>query len=221
MEWKLLAGVPAGEVRELVAISRRRSFAKGEVVFHRGDPADSLHLVVKGSFAVRIMTALGDTVTVGVRGPGDAFGEMALANPEARRAATVTALVPAETMAVYYGEFERLRARHPAIDQVLIALLAGEVRRMNELLLDALYLPAERRVLRRLVELADSFVNADGVIALTQEELAQVAGTSRAQVNRILRAQEKRGTIALRRGETVILDRDALQRQSGRPSSAV
>jgi CRP/FNR family transcriptional regulator, cyclic AMP receptor protein len=215
VEWKLLADVPATDVRELLAISRRRSFAKGEVVFHRGDPADSLHLVVKGSFAVRIMTPLGDTATVGVRGPGDSFGEMALASPDARRAGTVAALKPAETMAVYYGEFERLRARHPAVNQVLVALLAVEVRRMNELLLDALYLPAERRVLRRLVELADSYADADRVIALTQEELAQIAGTSRAQVNRVLRAQEKRGTIALRRGRTVILDRDALERQTG------
>ena len=215
MEWKLLAAVPAEDVRELLVISRRRSFAKGEVVFHRGDPADSLHLVVKGSFAVRIMTPLGDTVTVGVRGRGDSFGEMALASPESRRAATVTALKPAETMAVYYGEFERLRARHPAVNQVLVALLGVELSRMNELLLDALYLPAERRVLRRLVELADSFADAAGVIALTQEELAQIAGTSRALVNRVLRAQEKRGTIALRRGETVILDRDALRRQTG------
>lgn len=217
MEWKLLAAVPAPDVRELLAISRRRRFTKGEVVFHRGDPADSLHLVVKGSFAVRIMAPLGDTVTVGVRGPGDSFGEMALASPEARRAATVTALKPAETMAVYYGEFERLRARHPAVNQVLVALLGAELNRMNELLLDALYLPAERRVLRRLVELAASYADADGVIALTQEELAQIAGTSRALVNRVLRAQEKRGTIALRRGETVILDRDALERQTGSP----
>jgi CRP-like cAMP-binding protein len=207
-------------VRELLAISRRRTFAKGEVVFHRGDPADSLQLVVKGSFAVRIMTPLGDTATVGVCGPGESFGEMALASPEARRAATVTALEPSETMAVYYGEFERLRKRHPEVTQVLVAVLAVEVRRMNELLLDALYLPAERRVLRRLVELADSYADADGVIALTQEELAQIAGTSRAQVNRVLRAQEKRGTIELRRGKTVILDRDALERQTGIRSSS-
>ena len=54
MEWKLLAAVPAPDVRGS-SISRRRRFTKGEVVFHRGDPADSLHLVVKGSFAVRIM----------------------------------------------------------------------------------------------------------------------------------------------------------------------
>lgn len=210
MEFRLLSDVPPEDVRALLAISRRRSFAKGEVVFHRDDPGDSLHLVVKGSFAVRIMTPLGDTVTVAVRGPGDNFGEMALADPDSRRSATVAALQPSVTMAIYYGAFDRLRAQHPQIDRVLTAFLVREIRRQNELLLDALYVPAERRVLLRLAELADVYADDDGVIALTQEELGQIAGATRATVNRVLRKQEERGTIALRRGETRIIDRESL-----------
>src|SRR4051794_22741706 len=216
MEFRLLASLPPENTRELLAISRRRTFQKGEVVFHRDDPGDSLHLIVKGSFAVRIATPLGDTVTVAVRGPGDNFGEMALADPDHRRSATVAALQPAETMAVYYGEFERLRKRHPGVDQVLIAFLTREIRRQNALLLDALYVPAERRVLRRLAELADVYADDGGVIALTQEELSQIAGTSRATVNRVLREQEKRGTLALTRGKVVIVDREGLERPSRR-----
>ena len=210
MQWRLLEDVPTEEVRQLVAISRRRSFQRGEVVFHRGDPGDSLHLVVKGRFAVRIMTPVGDSVTIGVRGPGENFGEMALVDPQAHRSATVQALEPAETQAVYYPEFERLRARHPQISQVLIAFLAGALRRQNELLLEALYVPAERRLLRRLAELASTYADAQGVIALTQEELAQMAGTSRATVNRVLREEERRGTLELRRGRTVVVDGEAL-----------
>jgi CRP/FNR family transcriptional regulator, cyclic AMP receptor protein len=214
VEFRLLSDVPPEDVRALLAISRRRSFAKGEVVFHRDDPGDSLHLIVKGSFAVRIMTPLGDTVTLAVRGRGDNFGEMALADPDSRRSATVAALQQSETMAVYYGEFERLRSRHPQIDRVLTAFLVGEIRRQNELLLDALYIPAERRVLRRLAELAGMYADADGVIALTQEELGQIAGASRSTVNRVLRELEVRGTIALRRGKTAIVDRDSLRRRA-------
>ena len=213
MDFRLLSDVPPEDVRALLAISRRRSFAKGEVVFHRDDPGDSLHLIVKGSFAVRVMTPLGDTVTVAVRGRGDNFGEMALADPDSRRSATVAALQQSETMAVYYGEFERLRSRHPQIDRVLTAFLVGEIRRQNELLLDALYIPAERRVLRRLAELAGMYADADGVIALTQEELGQIAGASRSTVNRVLRELEERGTIALTRGKTAIVDRDSLRRR--------
>jgi hypothetical protein len=55
MRWRLVAGVPEEEVRRLLSIARRRRFSRNEVVFHRDDPADSLHLVEKGRFAIRIM----------------------------------------------------------------------------------------------------------------------------------------------------------------------
>ncbi|HEY7795328.1 MAG TPA: Crp/Fnr family transcriptional regulator [Gaiellaceae bacterium] len=213
MRWSLLDGLPEEDVRALLAIARRRVFRRGEVVFHRDDPADSLHLVQKGRFAVRIMTPLGETATVAVRGPGDSFGEMAVVDESARRAATVAALEDAETFAVYQGEFHRLRARHPQIDRLLIGFLTAEVRRLDELLLEALYVPVERRVLRRLVELAGTYAGRDGEIPLTQEQLAELAGTSRATVNKVLRDEQRRGTVELRRGRTIVVQPDELARR--------
>lgn len=186
-------------------------------MFHRDDPGDSLHLIVSGRFAVRVMTPLGDMVWIAVRGPGDNFGEMALVEDGARRSATVSALEEAETFAVRKPEFDGLRERYPGIDRLLIAFLAGEVRMLDERLLEALYLPADRRLLRRLVELSRLYRQADGsaVIPLTQEELAEFAGAARATVNRVLREQQARGTLELQRGKTRILDPDALERRVG------
>ena len=48
VEWTLLEGLPSEDVRRLLAIAWRRTFRKGEVVFHRDDLAESLHLIVKG-----------------------------------------------------------------------------------------------------------------------------------------------------------------------------
>lgn len=213
MRWKLTADVPGEDVRLLLSVARRRRFDRHEVVFHRDDPADSLHLIAKGRFAVRIMTPLGETVTVAVRGPGETFGEMALVTEGHRRAATVAALEEAETFAVYQTDFQRLRKQHPAVNEVLIAFLAEEVRRQNERLLEALYVPVERRVLRRLAELHEIYSERDGEIPLTQEVLAELAGTSRATVNQVLRSEQERGTIELRRGKTIVLDAEALARR--------
>jgi CRP-like cAMP-binding protein len=215
VRWKLVSSVPDEYVRQLLSIARRRHFSRNEVVFHRDDPADSLHLITKGRFAVRIMTPLGETVTIGVRGPGDSFGEMALVADDGRRAATVTALEAAETFAVYVADFQRLRKEHPSVNEVLIGFLAGEVRRQNELLLEALYVPVERRVLRRLAELAELYADSSGVIPLTQEQLAELGGTSRATVNRVLREEQERGTLELARGRTVVLKADDLARRGG------
>jgi len=216
MQWRLLAGVPDEEIRRLLTVARRRQFARDEVVFHRDDPGDSLHLIVKGRFAIRIMTPLGDTAMIGVRGAGDHFGEMALLAEGHGRAATIAALEEAETYAVTHSEFEALRRRHPGVDDVLMRLLAGEVRRLDERLLEALYLPAEKSLRRRLCELAELYGgdNGDAEIPLTQEKLAELAGTSRATVNRVLRVEEKRGTLELRRRRTVIRDLEALARRA-------
>src|SRR5437868_12006755 len=109
MEWPIFAGLPQEDVQAVLGVARKRTFSKGEIVFHRGDPGDSLHLVVSGRFAVRVMTPVGDVATVRIRGPGESFGEMALVHPTAHRSATVGALEPAETRALAYSEFERDR----------------------------------------------------------------------------------------------------------------
>jgi CRP-like cAMP-binding protein len=216
MEWLLLEGVSAEEVRELLAVARRRRFRRGEVVFHREDPADSMHLISKGRFAVRNTTPLGDSVMVAVRGPGESFGEMALVDAGSRRTATVEALEEAETFCVYHVDFTRLRNHYASIDEVLLSFLVHEVRMLNERLVEAFYLPAERRVLRRLSELAGLYGSGEGAVdvPLTQTDLASLAGTSRSTVNKVLRDEELRGTLELHRGRTRVLEPEELARRA-------
>jgi CRP/FNR family transcriptional regulator, cyclic AMP receptor protein len=214
MEWPLLAGIPDEDVRRLLAIARRRTFAKGEVVFHRDDPADSLHLVVRGRFGARVLTPLGDTVLVDVLGPGQSFGELALLGDEARRSATVEALEAGETRSVLRDEFTSLQRAHPGVKDVLLRLLAEQLRRSTDRLVEAHYVDAETRVRRRLVELASTYQSS--VVPLTQEDIAAMAGTSRATVNRVLREEEQLSAVALARGRTTVLDLDALERRCRR-----
>jgi len=215
VEWKLFAGVPPEDVRRVLGIARRRTFKRSEVVVHEGDPADSLHLVVSGRFAVQRTTRLGEDALIAVHGPGAAFGELALVESSAR-SATVYALEPAETLCVHRIEFDELRAKHPSVDRMLVTLLAHQVRRMDGLLTEAYYDDAGKRLIRRLLELATVYDNGGGevVIPLTQEQLASLAGASRATVSAVLSAERKRGTIALRRGATVLRDRDGLARSA-------
>lgn len=216
MEWRLFADVPAEELRQVLAIARRRTFDRDEVVFHRDDPADTLHLIVKGRFVARIATPLGDRATLSVFGPGEPFGELALVSPGSRRSATVSALEPAETRSVHAPDFARLVDEHPGVHVVLTSLIAERLRRANDLLVEALYVPADRRVLRRLCDLAALYGESAGpcVVPLRQEDIADLAGTSRETVNRVLREEQARGTLELGRGRTTVRDPGALARRA-------
>ena len=209
----MLADVPAEALRAVLTIARRRTFDRNEIVFHRGDPADSLHLIAKGRFAVRIATPLGDIATLSVRGPGDSFGELALLGEESRRSATVSALEDGETYSIYRPDFTRLCREHSRVNEVLSGILADHLRRLSEQVIEAYYVPADRRVLRRVQDMAELY--GGGEVPLTQEDIAGLAGTSRATVNRVLREEEKRGTVRLQRGKTTVLEPEALARRAG------
>src|SRR5581483_1938112 len=161
MEWRLFEGSPSGDVRAVVALARRRTFARGEVFFHRGDPADTVHLVVKGRFDVRVTTRFGDVVALGICGPGDAFGELALVTG-GERSATVSALEQAETLSLRRDALERLTRELPSVNVALVRLLAAQVERLSELLVEAYTVDADARVARRLLELSATYGPAGG-----------------------------------------------------------
>lgn len=193
--------------RAVLSVIRRRRFKRGEVVFHEGDPGDSIHFVSSGHISIKITTPLGEIATIRVVGPGDFFGELALldAGP---RSATAAAIESAETLALHKSHFDDLRARSPKIDLLLLEALSLEVRRLADANVEALYLPADKRLWRRLLSLIDSYGQQGGPasIPVTQEELAQLAGVTRPTANRILRDGEDAGALRLARGRIEVLD---------------
>jgi CRP/FNR family cyclic AMP-dependent transcriptional regulator len=212
MEWRLFAGIPADDVRAVLSLARRCTYRRGEVVFHRHDPADAVHLVAKGRFDVRITTPLGDVVALAIRGPGETFGELAVLTG-AERSATVTALEAGETLVVRGTELRRLAREHGSVDEVLVRMLAEHVALLSDRLVESYTVDAEARVVRRLLELARVYGgSAPVVIPLIQDDLAALAGTSRATVNRVLRDAEARGLVEVSRGRTVVLAEDGLTR---------
>jgi len=214
MEWELVAGAPPEDVRRVLAVARRRRFDRGEVVFHQDDLAESLHLVVAGRFAIARRTALGEEALLAIRQPGEAFGELALIS-ERRRSATAAALEAGETLSVLFDDVEHLRERHTGVDRMLVVLLATQLKRMDQLLTEAYYETAERRVIRRLLDLGEAHGGDGEPIKVTQDQLAALAGASRATVNAVLSDERRRRTIEVKRGSTMILDRQALARRAG------
>jgi CRP-like cAMP-binding protein len=215
MEWKLLEVLPDSEREAILLRARRRQFGKGEPIIHEGDRGDALHLISRGHVAVRLSTASGDRYIARIIGPGGWFGELAMLSPGERNA-TVAALDRVTSLAVDRETVDAVRARIPQFDKVFVDALVAEVRRLSFALLEAHFLPVDRRVLRRLAELAAIYGDEEGAVALplTQEEIAEVAGTTRPTVNKVLQRAADAGIVSLQRGQVTILDRQQLARQA-------
>jgi CRP-like cAMP-binding protein len=217
MDWPVLASLPPDERRTLAAGLRRRAYRRDEVIVHQGDPANTLHLIAAGHASVRVTLPGGEFVVVGILGPGDAFGERALVGEPKSRGATVVSLERCETLSLGRDEFERLRTAYPGVDRFLVDLLARRVDKLNTYLLETLFVPAERRVLRRLLELCELYP-ADGqgtVIPVTQETLASLAGTTRPTANQVLRRLVAGGIVTVSRSQIVVLNRAGLHQRAG------
>jgi CRP-like cAMP-binding protein len=201
--------------RIVLAKMPRRRFRKGDTLFHEGDPGDTLHVVESGHVAIRVSTPLGDVVTLTVLGPRDSFGEQALLERQVRTASAV-ALDEVETRSLHRKDFEQLRTTSPAVERFLILALAAQVRRLSGHLLEALHVPADQRVVRRLAEAAELYADGTGeiVLDLKQDDLASMAGTTRPTANQVLKQLEADGIVRLARGQVTVTGLDALRRRA-------
>jgi CRP-like cAMP-binding protein len=219
MEWGLLSSLSDDDRQQVISAARRRSFERGEVLVHEGDPADSLHLIDSGRVAVRVSTPAGERATLNILSPGDYFGELSLVRRggDRHRSATVVALEPTETLVVSVAAFDELSRRQPGFDQLLVAALARRVEQLSGRLLDALYTGLDRRLYRCLLDLARVYGTDDGgdaTIPLTQEHLADLVGGTRPSVNQILQRLSTQNIVELQRGRVVIRDAAALRRKA-------
>src|ERR1051325_10064627 len=97
MDWVILHGLKPAQAEELLALGRKRHFARREVVWHEGDRADTLHFIRSGRIAIQSLTALGEVATVAVLGPGEAAGLIAVHATDPYHTTGAVALQPTET----------------------------------------------------------------------------------------------------------------------------
>jgi CRP/FNR family transcriptional regulator, cyclic AMP receptor protein len=208
-KYALLDGLPEADTRAVLAASRRRKYRRNEPICREGEPGDTLHLIDKGHVAIRAATPQGDTATMRVLGPGQWFGEIAVIEGSPR-SATVVALDATETLSLHRDVIEQMREQHLSIDRMLMAAALVEVRRLTRTLTEALYTPVPKRLCRSLVDLLAVF--EDGVIPLTQDDLAGLCGTTRQTANEVLQTLASDEAIVLSRGRITVVDPERLAR---------
>jgi CRP-like cAMP-binding protein len=199
---------------------RRRRFRRNEVIFHQGDPGDSLHIVGSGAVKIVLPSAEGEEAIIATLREGDFFGELSLLDG-APRSATAAAVEPSETLVLPRSAFMQLLDGDPGLRNALLAGLTRELRRLTGHVEELHFLDLAGRLAMRLTRLArESSPDATGEVALdwpfTQSDLAAMIGGTRQSVNRLLSGLVDDGLVRIERDSLVVTDVDELARRAER-----
>jgi CRP-like cAMP-binding protein len=209
----LLGSVPSKELEAIAAASRLRTFRRGQVVFTRGDPGDTLIVVISGSVKVVVRSADGGELTLAVIQPGGTLGELSVADC-GPRSADVETLQECQLLLIPSQTVRDICARVPSAAHALTSAIAATLRRLTDAASDLVFLDLPHRVAKVLL---NQPLGRDGIIrpALTQEELAHQSAGTRQSVNAVLRGFERRGWIEARDRAMMIKQPAALARFAG------
>src|SRR5256886_3934786 len=109
----LFQGIPVEELEQLTPAIRVRSYPAGAYIFHEGDPATVLYIIVGGQVKIARMGSSGTEAVFTVLLPGDSFGELTLFEDQPVRTMDAEAMVPTRCVTVQRQAVTRFSQRHP------------------------------------------------------------------------------------------------------------
>ena len=181
-----------------------RIFQKNTVVITEGDYSDSLYIIRKGRVKAFVSDDESKEITLNTQGPGEFFGELSLID-ETERSASVMTTEKSTLVLVTRPGFERCLAENPDLAIKLIRLLVGRIRSLTVNVKNLALLDVYGRVAKTLVKLA---VEEDGQLMIqqhmTHQDIANMVGSSREMVSRIMKDLTVGGYLAVENRKIVI-----------------
>lgn len=217
-----LGQLPDAALGLLVERGQLRSYGRKEVIYRRGEPGDSLMVVVTGRVKLTNINAGGKEIVLHFLVPGNIYGEIAALDGK-ERAATAVALEGSDVFLIHTRDLIPTLRAYPDAMLGIIAALCDKVRAGAALIEDST-LEMRGRVARGLLRLAEQHgqKTADGIclrLTLSQEELGSYWGLSRPNVSRVLGEFKEADVIRLDGSQIIIRDEDGLTEIAGSGSS--
>lgn len=190
---------------------RRRTFARGDYLWRPERPFESVHYILSGVSQNYVEHENGRRKIISFHGPGTLFPGYHRQDYKIERSLITRALSPMEVLEFSKEEFRLMFAHNGDLSAAVVEWYAMYV---NLLLYDTAhqeYNSSFLKLCNLLYLLADSPVGGrQGVLNLTQDDLADLLGISRANLTRGLTQLRRQGILRTRRGLVELLDLPAL-----------
>jgi CRP-like cAMP-binding protein len=207
----LFGQLPPNVIEHLGSYMRRRTLARGETIFSKGDPGTGLMGVLSGSVKISVPSADGRDIVLNIIHEGEVFGEIALLDGRPRTA-DATAMTPCELIVIERRDFVPFLRSQPDLIMLVVEILCSRLRWTTQQVQDVTFLDLRTRLAKALLRLcADNEAAASaGKLTITQREISQMIGRSRESTNKQLRIWAKQGWVRLQRGAVTVLHPDKL-----------
>ena len=214
----LFEGLNDEELAALDQVALQRVFPKDRVVIMAEDEGDTLFVISGGQVKVSIVSEDGREVILSMLGSGDFFGEMTILDGHPR-SANVTTMEETELLMVRRADFLHLVQNKPQIAIKLLAVLASRLRKTDRKIEGLALSDVTGRVTQTLLQLANDHgvTSPDGVLIKnrpTHQDLANMSGTTRESVSRILKRLESQGYISNRGKDLLVVGANLPQSDS-------
>jgi CRP-like cAMP-binding protein len=203
------------EAAAVAATVTDRHYGKHQFVVRENDPGDTFFLLVKGSVSVCRIAPDGRETILSILKEGDFFGEMSMFD-SSLRSASIKTLTDVEVGAIRQADFLTLLDRNPRIGRSLVIALSERLRAANALIAATTSQDIRARLASLLLNLSNQFgENVDNgtriTLRLTNQEMANMIGTTRETVNRTLNRFWDDRLVDMRTAHVVIVDPDRLR----------
>lgn len=184
------------------------SFPHRHNVFREGESGDRMYIITSGRVKVACAGPNSESL-IAVLGPSDIFGELALLDP-GPRTSTVTTITVVRAATMTRPALRSWMSQEPEVAEQMLRLLARRLRRTTNKLCDQTFNDGPGRLAAVLLDLANRFgESGNGTLRidhqLNQNELAQLAGSTRETANKALASFIDRGWIRVQ-GKAINID---------------
>ena len=203
-----LSALSPAHLKGVYKLAEEIELAAGDPLFAKRQDADAMFIVLSGRIKIFTHSGARKKKTFAYLKEGEFFGEMALVEGTTRTAAA-QAVEPSRLLVVRKADFQKLLARDPKLALYLLKTVCERLRRANEEIEGLLFRNILGRVAKAMLELARRAGEpSDGGLVLkerfTQQELADLVGTTREPLTRALSSLRRAGLVSQKDGRYAI-----------------
>ena len=193
----LFSGLSEAALTEIEQHSSVKSFKKNAIVINQDDESYSLYVILSGAVKVFISAEDGREAVLNHQTAGYYFGDLALIDRQPRVASVMTT-EPSRFMIISREDFMACLSKNPEIAINLIKPMTSRMRMLARNVSNLALLDVYGRVARVLLEQAEGQEDGEMITPkMTQQEIADMVGASRAMVSRILKDLKAGGYISI------------------------